>query len=487
MLRDRYTGRDSSLTVVKPAVPDNMISLKRFFSGSYSQRAVLQPRVQRAIVPAQKPRVLSQRVERKSIQQLSADQPLPSVTSSRFRSVLQLKIAFLGERNQATNNMKTIILTEIINVFQEIIQGHFLDDDLRTQLFEALKTNIIRSIPKFDGVIGSDEPMSKKEDPAWAVRSYCYQLLIRIQTFNPRLSIFDSNFILDLVELAGSPEAPERDAVTRFLEVHMTRNAADDFVTLKKLANVLSNGIEDPLANPFRIGIILRMMLIGLKNVSSFSHGHKVILELSILPLLKNPYLLLFSKQMGEILDIFSDEDRRLSTIIVRALLRYWPRSKSAKQSTFMLWITRHATKMPSRDFVQNISKIFAANAACIDSPLHSITESALPIWSSLALEPLIKMHCATIFPIVVPAIMSASKTQHEEQRGIVNHIARVMNTHNPKLYREFMNKQSIEKDALEKLRNWSTIARAACADHKEICYIEKQKEVDMVFMSKKP
>lgn len=485
MLRSRYTGRDSSLTVVKPVVNGNMISLKRFFSGVSSQRTV-QPRVQKAILPVQRPRVLSQRVEKKPIQELSADQPLPSVTSSRFRALLQLKIAFIGERSELKNSMKICILTEIINVFQEIIQGHFLDGELRTQLFKSLKANIIHPIPRFDGVLGSDEPMSKKEDPAWAVRSYCYQLLIRMQTFNPRLSFFDTDFILQLVEIAGSSEASERDAVTRFLEVHMTRNAADDFGILKKLANILSMGIEDPLANPFRIGIILRMMLINLKNLSSFSHGHKVILEISILPLVKNPYLLLFSKQMGEILDIFSDEDRRLCTIIVKSLLRYWPRSRSAKQSIFMIWITRHAAKMSSRDFVQNISKIFGANAACIDSPLPSVTESSLLIWSSLPLEPLIKMHCATIFPIVVPAIMSASKTQHEEQRSIVNHIARVMNTHNPKLYRELMNKQSIEKDALEKLRGWSAIARVACTAGGENSYIEKQKEIDKIFMSKK-
>ena len=480
MLISRYTGRNSSLTIFKPVVKSTTTNMNRFF-GASSARI----KVKAAVVPRPETTIASTRPEPVLTDSETAVlPPLPPPLSSRFQSILTMKLKLIAAPQTPTNmEQKVKAMIEILNAFAEMVQNRLLTSVVRSELFAALTANIVRPIPRFDGITTVDESVSVECDCKNSLLHSCYVLLMRLQTYNPRLPAFSQKFALELLEVAGSSDPRERDSVGRFLEVYVAKHlrTSDGFVVA--MSKYLEMFVGDPGQSPFRIGVILKCFLVVVKN-TPMTMLHRRTFVNYVLPLLQSPHFHIYQNPLVELCEACSEEDRSLSTLIVRKCCRYWPRMSAGKQAAFMSLITVHAGKMPLREFNALLPKIFEANADCIKSPCATVTSSALLIWMSLALEAPIQANTQRIYPIIVPAILAAPKFQwNDDQRNTVSAIAKVMNGHNSELYKQLAWSHYAEGQIKQKRFHWRRIISAA-ADAGDCLFQEKVDEVEQMFPS---
>ena len=96
MLISRYTGRNSSLTIFKPVVKSTTTNMNRFF-GASSARI----KVTAAVVPRPETTVASTRPEPVLTDcETAVLPPLPPPLSSRFQSILTLKLKLIASLNR---------------------------------------------------------------------------------------------------------------------------------------------------------------------------------------------------------------------------------------------------------------------------------------------------------------------------------------------------------------------------------------------------
>lgn len=485
MLKARYTGRASSLSICRPNIArPSTANLKRFFETTRVQPqeplAIPSPRPEDEIASTRPEPVMSEA-------EMSALPPLPPPFSSRFQSILSLKLKLLSAPQTPTNREhKLKVLTEILDVFGELVQNRLLNNVVRSELFAALCANILRPVPKFDGITVVDETVKLEADSKSCILQSCYILLLRLQTFNPRLPCFSQKFALDLIEVSGIRESKERESLLRFLEVYVTKHIRSSDGLLVGMCKYLERFISESNQSPFRVAVILRLILIIMKNRSLKLVHRKVFLNY-ILPLFKSPYFNIFQTLLVEICNVVSEEDRYLSATIVRSCCKWWPRTCASKQAVFMALMTVHSSKMPSREFTALLPKIFEANADCIKSTCPTVTNSSLLIWVSLPLEAAIKANASKIYPIVIPALLAAPKYQwNEEQRETVASIAKVMSGHNPELYKQLALGRYESGQSEQKRIKWKEILEMAEIDN-QLEALRKGKEIEELFPWSKP
>uniref|UniRef100_S4RGA7 Protein phosphatase 2, regulatory subunit B', beta n=1 Tax=Petromyzon marinus TaxID=7757 RepID=S4RGA7_PETMA len=165
---------------------------------------------------------------------------------------------------------------------------------------------------------------------------------------------------------------------------------------------------------------------------------HKQFLVKVLLPLHTVKVLSLFHAQLAYCVVQFLEKDPQLTEPVIRALLKFWPKTCSQKEVMFLGELEEILDVIESNQFVKIQEPLFRQIAKCVSSPHFQVAERAMYYWNNEYILGLMEENISTILPIVFGSLYRVSK-EHWNQTivALVYNILKTFMEMNSKLFDE--------------------------------------------------
>uniref|UniRef100_A0A2H1WQT3 Serine/threonine protein phosphatase 2A regulatory subunit n=1 Tax=Spodoptera frugiperda TaxID=7108 RepID=A0A2H1WQT3_SPOFR len=339
--------------------------------------------------------------------------------------------------------------------------------------------NLFRTLPPSSNPNGAEFDPEEDEptlEAAWPHLQLVYELFLRLlesPDFQPNIAkkYIDQKFVLQLLELFDSEDPRERD----FLKTTLHR-IYGKFLVLrayirKQINNVFyrfiyetehHNGIAELLEI---LGSIINGFALPLKE------EHKLFLLRVLLPLHKAKSLSVYHPQLAYCVVQFLEKDPSLTQPVVRALLKYWPKTHSPKEVMFLNEMEEILDVIEPAEFQKIMDPLFKQLAKCVSSPHFQVAERALYYWNNEYIMSLISDNATHILPIMFPSLYRNTKSHWNKTiHGLVYNALKLFMEMNQKLFDEctqqYKQEKQKERERLQQREEvWQALeARAAAA-----------------------
>ncbi|XVF47928.1 hypothetical protein PTKIN_Ptkin03bG0149100 [Pterospermum kingtungense] len=250
-----------------------------------------------------------------------------------------------------------------------------------------------------------DEPMF---DPAWPHLQIVYDLLLKFITSScldakVAKKYIDHSFILRLLDLFDSEDLRERECLKTILHrvygkfmVHrpFIRKAISHIFYRFVFEMERHNGIAELLEI---FGSIISGFALPLKE------EHKIFLWRVLIPLHKPKALGVYFQQLSYCVTQFIEKDPKLSSTVIRGLLKYWPITNSQKEVMFLGELEETLEAINMVEFQKVMVPLFLRIGCCINSFHFQVAERALFFWNNDQIVNLIAHNRNVILPIILP------------------------------------------------------------------------------------
>ncbi|CAF5112008.1 unnamed protein product, partial [Rotaria sp. Silwood1] len=162
------------------------------------------------------------------------------------------------------------------------------------------------------------------------------------------------------------------------------------------------NGIAELLEI---LGSIINGFAIPLKE------EHKLFLERVLIPLHKAHSLSAFHPQLIYCIVQFIEKESSLAEVIIKGLLKFWPKTCSTKEILFINEIEEILDVIDSKTFRSISIPLFKQIARSATSSHFQVAERSLAIWSNEYIVQLVEENLEQILPILLPSLCRISKT----------------------------------------------------------------------------
>ncbi|XP_075983156.1 serine/threonine-protein phosphatase 2A 56 kDa regulatory subunit gamma isoform-like isoform X1 [Anticarsia gemmatalis] len=315
--------------------------------------------------------------------------------------------------------------------------------------------NLFRTLPPSSNPNGAEFDPEEDEptlEAAWPHLQLVYELFLRLlesPDFQPNIAkkYIDQKFVLQLLELFDSEDPRERD----FLKTTLHR-IYGKFLVLrayirKQINNVFyrfiyetehHNGIAELLEI---LGSIINGFALPLKE------EHKLFLLRVLLPLHKAKSLSVYHPQLAYCVVQFLEKDPSLTQPVVRALLKYWPKTHSPKEVMFLNEMEEILDVIEPAEFQKIMDPLFKQLAKCVSSPHFQVAERALYYWNNEYIMSLISDNASHILPIMFPSLYRNTKSHWNKTiHGLVYNALKLFMEMNQKLFDECTQQYKQEK-----------------------------------------
>ncbi|XP_013147785.1 PREDICTED: serine/threonine-protein phosphatase 2A 56 kDa regulatory subunit gamma isoform-like isoform X2 [Papilio polytes] len=306
--------------------------------------------------------------------------------------------------------------------------------------------NLFRTLPPSSNPNGAEFDPEEDEptlEAAWPHLQLVYELFLRLlesPDFQPNVAkkYIDQKFVLQLLDLFDTEDPRERD----FLKTTLHR-IYGKFLVLrayirKQINNVFyrfiyetehHNGIAELLEI---LGSIINGFALPLKE------EHKLFLLRVLLPLHKAKSLSVYHPQLAYCVVQFLEKDPSLTQPVVRALLKYWPKTHSPKEVMFLNEMEEILDVIEPAEFQKIMDPLFRQLAKCVSSPHFQVAERALYYWNNEYIMSLISDNATHILPIMFPSLYRNTKSHWNKTiHGLVYNALKLFMEMNQKLFDE--------------------------------------------------
>ncbi|KAL1915642.1 uncharacterized protein VTP21DRAFT_6401 [Calcarisporiella thermophila] len=313
---------------------------------------------------------------------------------------------------------KEIKRQALSEVLEHISQRGVISEPVYPGIITMFSSNLFRSISTPNNNANDAYDLEEDEpilDLSWPHLQMVYEIFLRFiesPDFNVTIGkkLIDQKFILQVLELFDSEDPRERDYLKTTLHRLYGKFLNHRAFIRRSINNIFfqliyekerHNGIAELLEI---LGSIINGFALPLRE------EHKVFLIRALVPLHKVRCLGLYHPQLTYCIVQFLDKDPSLTQAVFHGLLRYWPKTNSAKEVMFLHEIEEILDSMDPAEFAQIQAPLFRRIALCISSPHFQVAEQALLYWSNDYIVNLITANATTILPIVFPALYQKSK-----------------------------------------------------------------------------
>ncbi|GMY17821.1 serine/threonine protein phosphatase 2A 57 kDa regulatory subunit B' kappa isoform [Fagus crenata] len=258
-----------------------------------------------------------------------------------------------------------------------------------------------------------DEPMF---DPAWPHLHLVYDLLLKFITSScvdakVAKKYIDHSFLLRLLELFDSEDPRERDCLKTILHraygkfmVHrpFIRKAINNIFYRFVFETEKHNGIAELLEV---FGSVISGFALPLKE------EHKIFLWRVLVPLHKPKSVGIYFHQLSYCVMQFIEKEPKLTSTVIRGLLKYWPVTNSQKEVMFLGEIEEILDAINMVEFQKVMVPLFWRIGCCINSFHFQVAERALFFWNNDNIVNLIAHNRQVIVPIIFPALERNAKS----------------------------------------------------------------------------
>lgn len=247
----------------------------------------------------------------------------------------------------------------------------------------------------------------------------------------------DQRFILKLIPLFDSEDPRERDMLkTTLHRIYGKMLGLRQFIRtcLQQVFDECSTGeSQHNLAELLEIlGSIINGFAVPLKD------EHRDFLAHHLLPLHKCRHLATYYSQLAYCIVQFIEKETKVSTVVINALLRYWPRMNSIKEVMFVNELEEVLDLMPDTLLTDSVvTSVLRRVEKCVASLHFQVAERALYMWNDARFAAgILRRHQQTALPLLVPALLQqANRHWNRNVQGLIFKALKTLMDINPELY----------------------------------------------------
>lgn len=341
---------------------------------------------------------------------------------------------------------------------------------LTSNLFRALPPNRAHDSEAFD--MEEEEPML---EPAWPHLQIVYEFLLRfVVSGDTDAKVakrwIDQNFVVKLLDLFDSEDPRERDYLKTILHriygkfmVHrpFIRKAINYVFYRFVFETERHNGIAELLEI---LGSIINGFALPLKE------EHKSFLTRALMPLHKPKCLPQYHQQLSYCVTQFVEKDPRLSEVVVRGLLRFWPLTNSHKEVLFLGELEEVLELTQAEEFSRVMEPLFKQISRCLTSSHFQVAERSLFLWNNEYIVQLVAAHRGAVLPLVIGALEhNAQHHWNPAVHGLTLNVRKMFQEMDSGLYEDCRlrweeGQKQREAELEKRQRQWQAIESAALA-----------------------
>ncbi|KAK7104554.1 serine/threonine-protein phosphatase 2A 56 kDa regulatory subunit epsilon isoform-like isoform X1 [Littorina saxatilis] len=358
-----------------------------------------------------------------------------------------------------SKEIKRACLNELVDYITAT--RNVLTEPVYPDIVRMIACNIFRTLPPNDNPDFDPEEDDPTLEASWPHLQIVYEFFLRFlesPDFQPSLAkkYIDQKFVLQLLELFDSEDPRERDFLKtvlhriygKFLGLRAFIRKQINNIFLRFIYETESfNGVGELLEI---LGSIINGFALPLKA------EHKTFLMKVLIPLHKSKSLSLFHAQLAYCVVQFLEKDACLtedvSMIVIKGLLKVWPRVCSQKEVMFLGEIEEILDVIEPAQFQKVMEPLFKQIARCVSSPHFQVAERALYFWNNEYIMNLIEENSNVILPIMFPSLYRISK-EHWNQTivALVYNVLKTFMEMNSKLFDELTSNYKAERQKEKK------------------------------------
>ncbi|KAL3332731.1 hypothetical protein AABB24_033002 [Solanum stoloniferum] len=316
-------------------------------------------------------------------------------------------------KNLKEKDVKRQTLLELVD-YISAVSSKFNEVTMQ-ELTKMVAANLFRTLPSFNHDNGLLDMFDPEEDeptmePSWPHLQVVYELLLRFvasSETDAKLAkrYIDHSFVLRLLELFDSEDQREREYLKTILHrvygkfmVHrpFIRKAINNIFYRFIFETEKHNGIAELLEI---LGSIINGFALPLKE------EHKLFLVRALIPLHKPKCVAMYHQQLMYCITQFVEKDFKLSDIVIRGLLKYWPVTNSGKEVMFLGELEEVLEATQAAEFQRCMAPLFRQIGRCLNSSHFQVAERALFLWNNDHIRNLIVQNREVILPLIFPLL----------------------------------------------------------------------------------
>ncbi|KAJ0560884.1 putative protein phosphatase 2A, regulatory B subunit, B56, armadillo-like helical [Helianthus annuus] len=293
------------------------------------------------------------------------------------------------DQDSAEKDIKRQTLLDIIDFFSS--ESPKLSEPAMFAVCKMCGNNLFRDFPPkrfFYSPRGEKEDEEPSFDPAWSHLQLVYEILLRFlsqSSLDPKIvkQYIDHSFILRLLDLFDSEDPRERDCLKSVLHrvygkfmVHrpFIRMVVSNIIYRFVFETEKHNGIAELLEI---FGSVISGFALPLKN------EHKLFLLRALVPLHKPKSVGVYHHQLTYCVVQFVEKEPKLSSAVIKGLLKYWPVTSSQKQLMFLSELEELLEKIHTDEFEKIMVPLFRRINCCLRSTHFQVAEQAHFLWNN--------------------------------------------------------------------------------------------------------
>lgn len=372
--------------------------------------------------------------------------------------------------------IKRATLNELIEYITS--PDHTIDESFYPLIIQMFMMNTFRALPPSSTNHSVTEFDPEEDEPvleaAWPHLQLVYDFFLRFLECagfqaNAVKKLIDQSFVLQLLELFDSEDPRERDFLKTILHRIYGKFLSLRAYIRKQINNIFyrfiyeterHNGVAELLEI---LGSIINGFALPLKE------EHKAFLKRVLLPLHKGRTLSVYHPQLAYCIVQFILKDPSLTEVVIKSLLRFWPRVHSPKEVMYLNELEEIMDVLEPDDFwFQKVMLLlFQRIAMSIASPHFQVAERALCMWNNVTIIKLITANASSIIPIIFPALNHSKEHWNKSIHTLMYNAVKVTMEMNMVVFEEctqtYKNKMHVHKEkGYEREQMWKRIQQDA-------------------------
>merc|ERR1719204_1985497 len=313
--------------------------------------------------------------------------------------------------------IKRAALNELVDFVTH--QRGVITEAIYPEAVHMFSRNLFRTLPPPTNPHGAEYDPEEDEptlEAAWPHLQLVYEFFLRFlesPDFQPSTAkrSIDQQFVIQLLELFDSEDPRERDLLKTTLHRIYGKFLGLRAYIRKQINNIFfqvlyeserHNGIAELLEI---LGSIINGFALPLKE------EHKQFLQRVLLPLHKVKSMSVYHPQLAYCVVQFLEKDSTLTEIVIKGLLKFWPKTHSPKEVMFLNELEEILDVIEPHEFRKIMRPLFQQLARCVSSPHFQVAERALYYWNNDYIMTLISDNADVILPIMFGALYKNSKS----------------------------------------------------------------------------
>jgi hypothetical protein len=345
----------------------------------------------------------------------------PRRNDPNFHAIFERKVALCKVRYSFTSDSDHFAITAKTNALNEFLQllmslaphspsitaGQF------NLVIDILEANLIHKLPPIDVKVLNNQPIVPYSDPSWCHLSIIYKILDCVLVICPSAPRIHS-LAKKLLTVASTADPNERNALTRFY-IGLVRCCPDFRYGLADIFETKLRDLSGSLTpDPYFLSTVLPVLHFIFTQTFPLIPHAEVIFSTALLPLVTDPYLVIFETSLSLLVDFFIDMDLEQGVsanamTLLPVLLMKWPHTNSGKQAVMLNYLMRTVGHLKPATILKWMMPFLRIVRSMSESPSEKVASTALLIWSRPEGERLLAELGRVIVPSLLPTLRQVS------------------------------------------------------------------------------